>query len=217
MVANLLGAKFFAGVVTGVLALALPLAPQMLNDDGPHGNSNAANKTSVVASDLVVMTAPVVDGAASDIVSLLSTTIKTGGPKDLAVQLTLECSLFTQLSVVNDESQTAIAGVNVWVLFDGVPLPVASGDDGVVTFCNRAYNMAITQLDDEDARFDSYIATKAAHGFNWAVLNTGSGTHTIEIVGQLEAFATDAGEAQAIVGKRTLIVEPVHLQNGATL
>lgn len=215
-----------AGLAVAAIALiAAPWAASTLliakSQDAPNG-SNGANKTQVAASSLEVMTTEVVDGATSDVVTLLSTTIKTSAPQDLVFQVTAECALWTDVQLTGNDDQSAVASVKVWIEFDGVSLAVSAdepaGDDyGKVTFCNRALRHVTTNVDDEDATFATYLRTRSANAFNWIEIDAGSQTHTVEVKCRLDAEATTGGMAKAAVGKRTLVVEPVHLDNGATL
>jgi len=66
--------------------------------------------------------------------------------KDLVVDVSLECSLFTDTEVKskggNKDTSVAEAGVYVRVLVDGVPMP--EFEPGVVTFCRRSQTLAAT-------------------------------------------------------------------------
>ncbi|MGH9998962.1 MAG: hypothetical protein ACRD90_03760, partial [Nitrosopumilaceae archaeon] len=65
--------------------------------------------------------------------------------------------------------------------------------------------------------FDAYLRTKSTHGFNWVALNVGSGVHTVEVKAMLTSAVIGDGDASVMVGKRTLIVEPVKLANDVTI
>lgn len=190
-------------------------------NEGPD-NHQPANKVSVAASSLEVMTAPVMEGAVSEEHDLLGTEFRTSNPADLAIQVTLECALWTDVTVVGNGDSSAVAAVKVWVTLDGERLPVSADepdDDerGKVVFCNREYRMVISDLDDEDANHTMFLRTRSANAFNWIEIDAGSGVHTLTVTAQLEAQVDGVGTAKAIVGKRTLVVEPLHLTNDATL
>ncbi|HEX9776031.1 MAG TPA: hypothetical protein VGB83_10695 [Actinomycetota bacterium] len=201
-----------------------------------------ANKTAVSGSTIASMSAPVNDGATSEEVTLFTATMKTSAPTDLIFQVEAECSLITNVvdlktddddNAPGDFTDTshadgAVAQMQVWIEDEnGNPVGVASGDDGRVVFCNRAFHQDITDLtqynpdsgenEPSDANFDTYLETRSTHGFNWIRVNAGSGVHTYTVKALLEATATAQGYAQAIVGKRTLVIEPVKLAQRASI
>jgi len=178
-----------------------------------------ADKVSVASSEMEEMTALVVDGSESQTVDLFSVQMRTSSPADLVIQATSECALVTDLFNVGNSDESAVAQVKMWVEIDGDRVPIAAADQsrGEVVFCNRAFRSVITDLDDEDAKFDKYLRTRAANAFNWIALDVGSGVHEIVVKAQLEATSTSGGQAQATVGNRTLTIEPTHLVNDATL
>ncbi|HEX2040160.1 MAG TPA: hypothetical protein VHF47_10560 [Acidimicrobiales bacterium] len=108
-------------------------------------------------------------------------------------------------------------------------------DDGSVTFCNRTYQRSVSDNEgDALGRVDQqqdYIRTKTANAFNWVALDVGvdrsaggyddpvlNGNNIIDIrvyatyVGGRQESACVAGTtcSTAYVGKRTLVIEPVH-------
>lgn len=199
-----------AGLVAGATMFA-----------GAAGNSQPADKMAVGGSDVVIMQTQLVEGRSSQVATLLTGTMKTSGPTDLVLSVTLECALWTDLSVVGNADSQAIASVNVWVEIDGVPVQVSSGDNaedaGRVTFCDRAYRMETLNFENENQTINTFIETRNANGFNWISLNLGSGTHTIEVKAELDAEVTGMGTAKAAVGKRTIVVDPVKLANNAVI
>jgi hypothetical protein len=187
--------------------LAVPLVMA-----GTDGASNAANKTAAAGSHVEFL-GPALEA------TVLATTIKTSAPQDLVFAVTLECALWTTVATVGNDVSEARATVNVRVLFDGVPVPVSAGDaDGSVVFCDRLHRQTTTDLDDEDARIEQYLATRTANAFNWILPDVGSGVHTVEVRADLTS-TTEGAEAlaEAAIGHRTLIVEPTHLPQGFSL
>ena len=180
-----------------------------------------ADKMAVAGSNVEFITTPLLSGASSTTVELLSGTMKTSSPTDLILSVTLECALWTDITTIGNDDSEAAARVKVWVEIDGVPVGVSGTDEGEdagkVVFCDRAYRRTTTDFDDEDARIDSYLRTRSAHAFNWVDLNLGSGLHTIVVKGQLDTAVTGAGMAQAAIGKRTLVVEPTKLANDVSI
>lgn len=110
-------------------------------------------------------------------------------------------------------------------------------DDGKVVFCNRTYERKVTdsEVNDPEDGIDTeedYIRTRTANAFNWFALDTGfnydsptNGNNILEIIVWAEytkapacttAQSVDpigATCADALVGKRSLIIEPVHAAN----
>lgn len=183
---------------------------------GSGGGGGPANKVAVSGSTVEIMTGDVTNGGDSQVVTLLSGSMKTSNPADLLISVTLECALWTTTTTVGNDNQAAFAQVKVWVELDGVPVAVASDGEaerGRVVFCNRTQQMTTEMFDDEDATIRSFQSTRAANAFNWVALNVGSDPkpHSIEVKGQLDVAATSNAFAKAAVGKRTLIVEPDNL------
>ncbi|HVL32645.1 MAG TPA: hypothetical protein VM600_03585 [Actinomycetota bacterium] len=171
-----------------------------------------ANKTAAAGSTTQVV-------APGENVTLLSATIRSSNPTDLILQVTAECSIVTNVTTIGNDNQRAFGQVRVWVEIDGSPVPVATADasGGRVVFCNRAYQRTTELLDDEDATIRTFFSTRHANAFNWLKLDVGSGIHTIEVKGELTAEATDRAVAEAVIGNRSLIVEPTKLPNDATV
>ncbi|MDQ5824830.1 MAG: hypothetical protein M3441_11595 [Chloroflexota bacterium] len=143
---------------------------------------------------------------------LLNEQVKTSKPTDLVFGVTLECSITTDVTTVGSETQQAFGQVRVWVEVDGRTVPVSQDDpdSGKVVFCNRTYQRT-TQLgsDDETDAVRTFMETRTANGFNWMLLNAGSAVHQINVYAEFTTAATPGSSALAVVGNRTLIVEPV--------
>jgi hypothetical protein len=155
-----------------------------------------------------------------DDITLLSKEIRSSSPADLVLQVTAECSIVTNVSTSATDDQKAEGTVNVWVEIDGERVPISSadngGDKGEVTFCNRAYRRQTT-FADPTSTINTFETTKETNAFNWMKLNVGSGTHTVAVKATLTETVTNSKDmAEAVVGNRTLIVEPTHLPPDAT-
>lgn len=173
---------------------------------------------------------------------ILQQRMKVSSPADLILGVTLECSIITRLvtNTTTKEDDTTGA-VDIWVTIDGKVVPVETTptrDDGEVTFCNRTYYRSVAdEEDDRDGEVDrqnDYIDTKTANAFNWVALNVGNeayyddptnGNNILDIkvhatYTRTEDYATCVAVEQATscssayVGKRTLVIEPVHAANG---
>ena len=166
-------------------------------------------------------------------VPILSATLRSTKVTDLILSVSLECSIFTKLTtgpnaVDGVDQALAQAQILVWVEIDGEIVPINSaggasrpGDEtDKVTFCDREYQRKVTDnedpLDGQDTEED-YLATKAANAFNWLRLNVGNGVHQIVVKARLTERTEGAAEAQAVIGNRTLVVEPAKLANDATV
>lgn len=170
--------------------------------------------------------------------TILTSTLRTSKPTDLILAVSMECSIFTRLVTGpsadgGTDSATATGHIRAWVEIDGqiVPInsmseppqltpPTGGTEDDKVTFCNRTYSRTVTDaenpLDGQDIE-DDYIATKNANAFNWLRLNLGSGIHTIVVKATLLQETAGDATAEAVIGNRSLIVEPAKLANDATI
>lgn len=169
--------------------------------------------------------------------TILTSTLRTSKPTDLILAVSMECSIFTRLVTGpsgdgGTDSATAAGHIRVWVEIDGQIVPINSmseppqltppggSEDDKVTFCNRTYSRTVTDaedpLDGQDIE-DDYIATKNANAFNWLRLNLGSGVHTIVVKATLLQQTAGDATAEAVIGNRSLIVEPAKLANDATI
>jgi hypothetical protein len=138
------------------------------------------------------------------------------------------------------EISTAQASHDIQLYVDGL----AIGEP--ITMCDRTYGIQtniLNQIQDlciavddlydsvdgtsytcEASFFDSWIKTNSAHGWNWIVLNLGQdfntgSFHTIEVKGIYhdEDNTDNVNPDEAVViGERSLIVIPTHLDVGAT-
>lgn len=164
---------------------------------------------------------------------LLSETMKVASPTDLIISFTAECSILTNIATRGDGVSEARGNVDVQVTIDGQPVPVRDstagtpqGDDaGSVTLCNRLHRQTTTNFNDDstDDEIEQYQETKQANGFNWISINPArydaDSDNILEIVvtgtfsttEQLDPDAAGVALAQAFVGNRTLVIEPVKL------
>lgn len=176
---------------------------------GALATHEPADKASAAGSETEVF-------GANNVVTILSEQVKTAKPTDLILGVTLECSITTDVTTIGSDDQTAFGQVRVWVEIDGNPVRVSSEDtdQGRVIFCNRTYQRQ-TSLggDDEQDSIRTFMDTRSANAFNWMALDTGSATHTIEVKAELTTESTSRASARAVIGNRTLIVEPTKATN----
>lgn len=209
------------GIAIGlaVLLVAVALPPSLTPAEASH---KPADKAAATGSTLEVMESATSDGSFSEVHTLLSTEMRTSSTTDLILQFSAECALWTDVTTVGNDESEAVATVNTWIEIDGEPVAVSSheqaGDEGVVTLCHRDYRVETMHFDDENTTIERYLETKHANAFNWAELDVGSGVHNVTVKAQLEGHAqADDGEAhaKALIGKRTLVIEPVKMANDA--
>lgn len=209
-----------SGLVAALLVLLLAVAALQTGAEAKHEEGHVpANKVAVAASTFEVSEpgAPVL---------LMRTHMRNPASKALQLSVTAECSITTELSNMGDSTADAEGRVDVWVDIveeDGTrrTVSVAEGeaeqDDGRVTFCNQRFRRTTSFQDDQEHAIDTFLRTKSAAGFNWVDLETGNGIKTVEVWAQLED-TTHAGDATAlsVVGRRTLVVEPIDTALGET-
>ena len=189
------------GLSTGILVVLLAgvLVSQALQAGATHSPANKA-----VANGSKLELVP--PGNATPI---LAATMKTSKPQDLIFQVSLECTIITQLrnETGNSTSQSAVGRILVWVTVDdptgeenivpinsvgtGLP-PNTSSEFGdatdKVTFCQTRRDQ---ELDNSESSNDgqdtlrTYEKTKTGNAFNWVYLNAGSGIHTFRVFASL--------------------------------
>ncbi|MES2155970.1 MAG: hypothetical protein V4510_12625 [bacterium] len=200
-----------------LIAVAMVTFPFPAQSSGTDG-SNAANKTAAAGSTVEILGNGVSGGSNSMSATVLATSIKTSPPQDLLFTVSLECALWTTVKTVGNDVSESTSRVTVTVFFDGNMVPISSDDaDGSVVFCDRTHQQSTSGFDDENATIKQYLATRTANAFSWVLPNVGGGTHSVEVVAELSGTATDNAFTQAGIGHRTLVVEPVHLAQGATV
>lgn len=205
-------------IVAAMLAAAIAFTAYTAQSSEAH--HEPANKVAVAGSTIEVI------GEEEGPVSIMQETMRVASPTDLGLLVQLECSLVTDVKTVGDDDQSAEAQFDVWVTVDGTPVPVATGDEneGRVTFCNRRYQRIVSGLNnatdtddsDDDLTIETFLSTKSTHGFNWIALNTGRDGYDknndnildIQVWADYTETETENGNAEAVIGNRTLIVQP---------
>jgi len=144
---------------------------------------------------------------------ILSSQIKTGDPKDIVVDVSAETFLGTSAKLSGTDGSDALAEIQVRVLVDG-----QEAVPGPVTFDNRMlklegdlthhYEGALLPIDDH--WIEIFIDTAAAHAFNFAYEDLGSGVHTIVVQANLKTVTGGLkGTADAAIGKISVVVDEV--------
>jgi hypothetical protein len=205
---------------SGLVTVALCAALLVVVTGAFAGAGSPADKV-VAGGDKTVVMAPQT-GA-----TLLTATMSTSKPTDLILSVTSECSILTTVDNVGSSTATAFGQVRIWVEVDGQIVPVqsisnppqatpAGGDDtDKAVFCERTHTVTFMPTTQTDT-ISQYQATKSANAFNWLRQNVGAGSHTITVKADLASSATN-GTAEAIVGNRTLVVEPTKMANDAII
>jgi hypothetical protein len=180
-----------------------------------------ANKVAVAASETEV-------SGPNEKVLLMRTHMRNPNSKALQISVTAECSITTELFTQGDATAEAEGLVDVWIEIveeDGSRRHVTVSDrdesEGRVTFCNQKNRRTTSFGDDEDHAIETFLRTKSAAGFNWIDLHTGNGIKIIEVYAEMiedasNPTATSDATALAVVGNRTLVVEPIDTALGET-
>lgn len=211
LVALLLAATLFAAYSVGSIATATHMPADKI--------AAAASNTDVIG--------------ANDTQVLLSETMKVASPTDLILSLTAECAILTSVATLGDGTSEAFGQVAMQVTIDGQPVPVQDssfgnpqGDDaGEVVFCNRLQRQRTAGFDDtgeDDNEIEQYLNTRNANAFNWISINPArydadsDNILEIQVLGTFNTnIVSDPGaapaQAVAVVGNRSLVVEPVKL------
>ena len=160
---------------------------------------------------------------------LLKQSFRTSTTSDLLLQIASECSIITEVTTVgNDESSgRGQLRYHLTISTDGGPerpigimqtspsttTPGTATDDGGVVFCDRKYERETTLFNDEDATIRTFMETRSANAFNWVQLNAGRGIHTVRLYGSYDEQEVNTATAEGVVGRRTMIIEPVKAKN----
>jgi hypothetical protein len=211
--------------------------------------ANSANKSSFQSAEmeLIMATSSGMDyGTGQGLLAYSS--MKASNPQDVLVLYDEECSLLTEVQLKggkNAELDVAIerdevqATHKIQLTLDGVPY----GEQ--ITMCDRTYGVETNILseleelcevvaNDEDTTaddgltcdpifFNSWIETKAAHGWHWVVVNLGdvhdaNNDGIIDFAIQGTASVVDDHDLDTTgvaVGLRSLTVIPIQLDVGA--
>lgn len=206
-----------ASIVLLVLAITVVVVGRA---DATHRPADKVAATSNI--DDIVFIAP------EQGVLLLQEQFRTSTTSDLLLHISSECSIVTEVTTVGNDAQYARGQLRYYLTMstDGGPeQPVGvtqtsshptepgHGDDGSVVFCDRMYERETTLFDDEDATIRTYMETRSANAFNWVQLNAGRGIHTVKLYATFTPAETETGRAQGVVGRRTMIIEPVKAKN----
>lgn len=221
VVAGRRGAIALASLFVASLMLVMYVAPPAGADHEP------ANKVAAAGSETII-------SGPGEEVTILSERVRVSSGSDLILALTAECDILTELTTGGNgqtDSAGAMGSIEAWIEIDGTRVKVSSDDStnpGEVVLCNRAHNKSIkdaesnTPMDGTDEETDE-TQTRQANAFNWLALDTGflyddkvtvNGNNILDIVVKArltETVTNGRAEVEALIGHRTLIVEPTNV------
>ena len=237
------------GRLLGALCVALVLgscgkSTRLVSPDTQNGESPSA-KSAVVAAPSGGTPAAQFAFSTSDLtlvkqtsgtngwVTVLSGKLKTPSSKEVYVNGSLECGLYTQTLVrsknMKKDTSTASVAIQVQALIDGQAMP-----PGTVTFAARTQTLSatlegaiagcLTLVTNPDGttsivldpncvtpeEIELILATLNAASFNFVASNVGVGTHTISLQARITSSTSvqeGSATAEALVGKGTMIAQ----------
>jgi hypothetical protein len=200
------------GAATGLLVLAALLAAYIARATH-QPNHEPADKHQVAASVREILVTA--DGEQT----ILSERIRASRLSDWELNFTTECGIrLIQTDGPGPEIDRATARVRGQVRIDDEPVSVVAGpgdqppaDDGWVTLCSREFTDTEQAGERVGVRTENDF-TLSSNAFNWVKLDVGNGLHEVTVHADFEVV-TEQGtiEAEAQIGKRTLLLEPTHM------
>jgi len=174
---------------------------------------------------------------------VLTSTLKSPGGKDLLIDVSLECGLFTATKVASEagvlDTSTAKAAVDVKVVIDRGTAAERVALPGEITFCSREQTLSGSYAgieDCEDQNGDGEVTddecdltpeetellldTMNANSFNFVLTGVRNGVHRIEVLAKIDTDrSAEAGTASshAAIGHGTVTVESVRLARDGQL
>jgi hypothetical protein len=209
--------------------------------------ANSANKSSFDSDTMeLIMANDLVDNDSGN-GTLAYASMKASNPQDVLVLYDEECSVFTELNLKGKnagddgvETDQVRAAHKIDLIIEGN----STTGNVPITMCERTYGIStnalsqieeicdvVTNIDDpatdgltcDEVFFDTWINTKAAHGWHWVIVNLGeyededgNGLIDFKVVGSVEVEdERDRDTTGVAVGQRSLTVIPIHLDVGA--
>ena len=168
----------------------------------------------------------------TDWTTILSNNLRTPNQKDLFVDVSLECGLYTDTlvkSAGSKDTAKAEAGVYVQVLVDDIPMY-----PGEVVFCRRTQTLtalfggimeSCTDLNGDGTitydectwtpeELELVLDTMNANSFNFVLDDLTAGVHTVAVqarISTVEEAGAGAADAKATIGKGAVTVESVRM------
>ena len=173
------------------------------------GDQIPSAKTAAVVDEIGVV--------AEDVwVPILTVGIKTGTPKDLVIDVSVESALFTTNKIKGAGVSTAEAAVMIRVKVDGD-----------VVGPEVAFNQRLVELSGNLKHLDPlepshwiqiYMATKSANAFSWVAVDVGPNVSVVVVEALVTDDATYTGDpggaaiADALIGWASVVVDDVMLK-----
>ena len=194
---------------------------------GATAQSQPSSKVTAKVGNIAIL-----DATELEWTTILANNIKTPNQKDLFIDVSMECGLYTKTlvkSAGSKDTAKAEAGVYVQVLVDGTP-----AYPGEVVFCRRTQELtalfggimeSCTDLNGDGVitydectwtpeELELILDTMNANSFNFILDDLTSGVHTVEVQARISSVA-EAGAgvavAKATIGKGSMTVEEVRL------
>jgi len=196
------------------------------------GEGVPASKAAAQVSDVYILDETNADQNWSPI---LSQTIKTANAKDLFIDVSLECGLFTKTKgkskqdqgVPVEDSAMATSTIEVKVTVDGQP-----AYPGNVTFASREQTLTVLLqgILDYCTEGDPYsglcvvgeeyveliLNTMEANSFNFIYPDVGSGVHEVIVWASINLDTIGDAAAKATIGRGSVIIEEVRMIKNPT-
>ena len=168
--------------------------------------------------------------------TIMDSQIKMANQKDLFIQASLECGLYTQTKVVgkkgSSDTSSASAEVKLRVLIDGKEV-----SPGQITFCSRQQELSAvlggvlescsdsngdgTMSQDEcefsDEEIELVLKTMSANSFGFIAGDLSSGNHRIEVQAKIESDSSStagSSSAKASIGHGSVLINAVRAVKG---
>lgn len=208
-------------LIAAIAATALFAGPTMAQ------SGQASSKATAKVGDISV-----INQTSMGWTTILDNSIKTANQKDLFIDVSLECGLYTQTKVRsngNKDTSSAEPTVMVQVLVDGV-----EAYPGPVTFCSRAQTLSATlggilenctdsngdgDIDLNDCTLapeevELILETMNANSFNFILDGLMAGVHLVEVQAMISTSSSSgagSASANATIGNGSVTVEEVRL------
>ena len=229
------------GAIT-ILAATLAISGIALQDAMA---ANSANKSSFQSATLAVING---DPEMNDdgVGTLAYASMKASNPQDVLILYDEECSLFTTLNLKGPKSGGDVVETDQVRAAHLIDLKIENKTifSESITMCDRTYGMSTNLLSEveeicdvvsnindtatdnlvcSDLFLDTWINTKAAHGWHWVIVNlgdyedlNGDGLLNFEVFGSVDVEDDkDRDTTGVLIGQRSLTVIPIHLDVGA--
>ncbi len=229
------------GAIT-ILAATLAISGIVLQDAMA---ANSANKSSFQSATLAVINAdPEMNDSGDGVLAYAN--MKASNPQDVLILYDEECSLFTELNLKGPKSGGDVIETDEVRAAHLIDLRIEEQPvfSEAITLCDRTYGMstnllsevemlcdvvsnindtATDNLECSELFLDTWINTKAAHGWHWVIVNlgdyedlNGDGLLNFDVYGTVEVDdEKDRDTTGVLVGQRSLTVIPIHLDVGA--